>query len=209
MTCSLHHVISLIMILKCCKVEVWNIFWWDAGLPLRVLPDRPAPPVLPPVPLAVLPRAGASLHSPGHLSGLQVNTRLASPPLTLSPPSCDEDYFCGWNCRKCSEPDFCSSCGCTTSLGCARNCAKCSGDFSQSAGESTLLPSFRPCHRRCQNKVTNSNLLYSDAPPGCVASSGPAAGSACIFPFIYEGVRYEGCAPLRGSDSHTWYLTLS
>ena len=54
-------------------------------------------------------------------------------------PSCDDDYFCGWNCGKCSEPEFCSSCGCTSSLGCARNCAKCGGDFGQPAGESSLL----------------------------------------------------------------------
>ena len=42
------------------------------------------------------------------------------------------------------------------------------------------------------------NQTFSDPQQGCVASSGPAAGSACIFPFIYEGVRYEGCAPLIG-----------
>ena len=31
----------------------------------------------------------------------------------------------------------------------------------------------------------------------CVATAGPAAGQPCIFPFVYNGVRYEGCAPLR------------
>ena len=148
----------------------------------------------------ISPQLGWSVRSAGE------HHRLASPPLTLSPPSCDEDYFCGWNCRKCSQPEFCSSCGCTTSLGCARNCAKCSGDFSQPAGGqfsdlSWWLSAFLTgC--LASDLVTGDNyIIYSDAPPGCVASSGPAAGSACIFPFIYEGVRYEGCAPLNGSDS--------
>merc|ERR1711872_493946 len=26
--------------------------------------------------------------------------------------SCDNDFFCGWNCPKCSEESFCSSCNC-------------------------------------------------------------------------------------------------
>merc|ERR1712123_269927 len=39
--------------------------------------------------------------------------------------SCDEDFFCAFNCPKCSADSFCSSCSCLTSLGCAKNCASC------------------------------------------------------------------------------------
>ena len=39
--------------------------------------------------------------------------------------SCDDDFFCAFNCPKCSTDSFCSSCNCRTSLGCARNCASC------------------------------------------------------------------------------------
>jgi len=35
---------------------------------------------------------------------------------------------------------------------------------------------------------------------GCVASSGSAAGYPCIFPFIYNGVAYNGCAPLHSEE---------
>merc|ERR1711915_582052 len=55
--------------------------------------------------------------------------------------SCDDDFFCAFNCGKCSTPSFCSS-------------------------------------------------------GSCIAASGPAQGKKCIFPFIYNGVQYNGCAPL-------------
>jgi len=35
---------------------------------------------------------------------------------------------------------------------------------------------------------------------GCVASSGSAVGQPCIFPFIYNGVAYNGCAPLHSEE---------
>merc|ERR1712002_275262 len=83
--------------------------------------------------------------------------------------SCDNDFFCGWNCPKCSEDSFCSSCNCLTSLGCAKNCPSCKD------------PAQDP-----QDPSSSS----------CVSSSGPAAGKTCIFPFIYNGVQYHGCTPL-------------
>merc|ERR1711953_341889 len=107
--------------------------------------------------------------------GLQSYLLSSSPGLSLFYPGPAHLSTARVICPVCScDDDY--SCGCTTSLGCARNCAKCGGDFSQP----------------------------SDPQPGCVASSGPAAGSACIFPFIYEGVRYEGCAPLIGGLSNLY-----
>merc|ERR1712002_107065 len=83
--------------------------------------------------------------------------------------SCDSDFFCGWNCPKCSTDSFCSSCSCLTSLGCAKNCQSCKGPAQDPQGSSSS---------------------------SCVASSGPAAGKPCIFPFIYNGVQYQGCTQL-------------
>ena len=61
----------------------WNIFCWDAGGGVLVIPHRPGPAVLPavllPRPLPVLPGARPSLHHPGHLSRLQVSTEQNSP----------------------------------------------------------------------------------------------------------------------------------
>jgi len=90
--------------------------------------------------------------------------------------NCDDDFFCGWNCGKCKTEEFCESCGCLTSLGCGRNCQKCSNNAND-PGIAEPAP------------VSGSD---------CVASSGPASGRKCIFPFTYNGVRYEGCAPLYG-----------
>merc|ERR1740137_40715 len=92
-----------------------------------------------------------------------VNTRVI-----CSACSCDDDFFCAFNCPKCSTDSFCSSCNCRTSLGCARNCASCQ----------------QPAQDQPQQ-----------GPSSCVASSGSAAGKKCIFPFIFNGVQYEGCAP--------------
>merc|ERR1712155_99220 len=55
--------------------------------------------------------------------------------LTVITFSCDDDFFCGWNCPKCSAPDFCSGCECLHSLGCARNCGKCSSPPAASGEE--------------------------------------------------------------------------
>merc|ERR1712048_16404 len=37
---------------------------------------------------------------------------------------------------------------------------------------------------------TNSNRVRSN----CVTVSGPSAGNTCVFPFIFQGVSYNGCA---------------
>ena len=63
----------------------------------------------------------------------------------------------------------------------------------------------------CQALIWSSSINYNRSDPasppssGCLASGGPAAGSPCIFPFIYDGVRYEGCAPLYGWASVTFF----
>merc|ERR1719483_2033905 len=91
-----------------------------------------------------------------------VNTRVI-----CSACSCDDDFFCAFNCPKCSTDSFCSSCNCRTSLGCARNCASCQ----------------QPAQDQPQQGSSS-----------CLASSGSAAGKKCIFPFIFNGVQFEGCA---------------
>merc|ERR1711962_263450 len=52
--------------------------------------------------------------------------------------SCDNDFFCGWNCPKCSSDSFCSSCSCLTSLGCTKNCQSCKGPAQDSQGSPHL-----------------------------------------------------------------------
>merc|ERR1719431_288452 len=97
--------------------------------------------------------------------------------------SCDDDFFCAYNCPVCSSEETCSACTCTTSLACAKNCQKC-------------FPQSDP-----------------PAEPSCVASGGPAVGETCIFPFTYQGVEYDGCAPLPTGgtvnlySSGTWCST--
>eukprot|EP00091_Calanus_sinicus_P020712 TRINITY_DN5834_c0_g1_i1.p1 TRINITY_DN5834_c0_g1~~TRINITY_DN5834_c0_g1_i1.p1 ORF type:complete len:164 (-),score=18.20 TRINITY_DN5834_c0_g1_i1:283-774(-) len=71
--------------------------------------------------------------------------------------SCDDDFFCAFNCPKCSTDSFCSSCSCLTSLGCAKNCPTCSAPAQDQPGASSGASSS-----------------------SCVASSGPAAGKKCI-----------------------------
>merc|ERR1711892_512458 len=90
--------------------------------------------------------------------------------------SCDDDFFCSFNCPKCYEDSFCSSCNCLTSLACARNCDSCT------------------------QPAVDEPYPQPGAPPSssCVASSGPAVGRKCIFPFIYNGVKYDGCTQLYG-----------
>merc|ERR1712106_1050182 len=68
---------------------------------------------------------------------------------------------------------ICSSCSCLTSLGCAKNCASCAAQAQDQPG-----------------------ALSGSSTSSCVASSGPAAGKPCIFPFIYNGVQYQGCTQL-------------
>merc|ERR1711970_730863 len=69
----------------------------------------------------------------------------------------------------CDSDFFCGCCSCLTSLGCAKNYQSCKGPAQDPQGSSS---------------------------PSCVASSGPAAGKPCIFPFIYNGVQYKGCTQL-------------
>jgi len=95
--------------------------------------------------------------------------------------SCDDDFFCSWNCPKCKTEEFCSTCKCLSSLGCARNCQTCSVNSDSSVSD-----------------------ISSSSSDGCIASSGPAAGRSCIFPFIYNGVRYDACAPLNGGIANTY-----
>merc|ERR1712130_168257 len=105
--------------------------------------------------------------------------------------NCDNDFFCGYNCEKCSTPDFCSSCTCTTSLGCSQKCSKCSPDQAET-------PSDPPSS--------------SDTDDDCKTVGGPAAGKKCIFPFTFQGKEYDGCAPLYDGivnlySSTTWCST--
>merc|ERR1711936_71929 len=86
--------------------------------------------------------------------------------------SCDDDFFCAFNCPKCSTDSFCSSCNCLTSLGCAKNCDSCT----QPAAEPPIA----------QSPSTS-----------CLAAAGPAAGKNCIFPFTFNGAKYNGCTELK------------
>ena len=162
---------------------------------MLVIPHRPGPAVLPavllPRPLPVLPGARPSLHHPGHLSRVQVSTERNSPASSWFLPSCDDDYFCGWNCRKCSEPEFCSSCGCTSSLGCARNCAKCGGDFSQPAGESSLLLSV-------SKYINKSQLFISRFSARVCGLLWSCRGLSLHLPFHLRGSQIRGlCSSQR------------
>merc|ERR1712183_219921 len=96
--------------------------------------------------------------------------------LICSSCSCSDDFWCASYCPECSTEEYCSNCDCVSSLGCRANCDKCSG-------------------------VANSPA----SPPNymCNASGGPAHGDPCIFPFIYQGVKYYGCAPLYGGLANT------
>ena len=40
----------------------------------------------------------------------------------------------------------------------------------------------------------------------CSATDGPAAGSACVFPFNYMGVIHYGCTTIDG-DTRPWCIT--
>merc|ERR1719378_1595743 len=56
--------------------------------------------------------------------------------------SCDDDFFCAFNCGKCSTPSFCSSCSCLSSLGCGRNCPSCQPAQEAPANSSPSSPGF-------------------------------------------------------------------
>merc|ERR1712243_284849 len=64
---------------------------------------------------------------------------------------------------------------CSSSLACRANCRECKGEPSASPPSSS-----------------------------CVASGGPAHGKPCVFPFIYQGVKYYGCAPLYGGLTNVY-----
>merc|ERR1711962_102528 len=55
---------------------------------------------------------------------------------------------------------------------------------------SSLFPSCNYSCETCQLNPSSS----------CVATSGEAAGQPCIFPFIYKGIKYDGCAPIHSLD---------
>merc|ERR1712112_195437 len=78
-------------------------------------------------------------------------------------------------CPSCSSADYCASCSCTSSLACRANCRECKGEPSASPPSSS-----------------------------CTASGGPAHGKPCVFPFIYQGVKYYGCAPLYGGLTNVY-----
>merc|ERR1719318_401769 len=69
-----------------------------------------------------------------------------------------------------SRAVICSSCSCDDDFFCARNCDSCKAPAQDPSGSSSSS--------------------------SCVASSGPASGKPCIFPFIYNGVQYNGCTQL-------------
>jgi len=58
----------------------------------------------------------------------------------------------------------------------------------------------------CNYNCNTCQLLPSES---CVAEDGPAAGQPCVFPFIYQGFKYNGCAPLHSSsgDLKFWCST--
>merc|ERR1711892_541620 len=113
------------------------------------------------------------IHSPYRPPSFLPYAAPANARVICSSCSCDEDFFCAFNCPKCSADSFCSSCSCLTSLGCAKNCASCAAQAQDQPGASS-----------------------GSSASSCVASSGPAAGKPCIFPFIYNGVQYQGCTQL-------------
>jgi len=53
---------------------------------------------------------------------------------------------------------------------------------------------FPSCNYSCSTCQLNPSK-------SCVASGGQASGQQCVFPFIYKGVKYNGCAPLHSETS--------
>ena len=42
----------------------------------------------------------------------------------------------------------------------------------------------------------------------CITEDGPTTGGkACIFPFVFDGVEYDGCPPYPADASETWCST--
>jgi len=62
--------------------------------------------------------------------------------------------------------------------------------------QSVLSAVYPGCNYNC----TSCAFTPTD---DCVASSGSAAGSSCVFPFIYKGMVYKGCAPLHNSEGRS------
>jgi len=52
---------------------------------------------------------------------------------------------------------------------------------------------YPSCNYNCSSCAINQ-------PGTCISSSGSAAGQQCIFPFKYNGVQYNGCAPLHSEN---------
>jgi len=57
--------------------------------------------------------------------------------------------------------------------------------------QTVLSAIFPSCNYDCNTCTLKTST--------CKASSGPAAGQACKFPFIYKGKRYDGCAPVHSA----------
>lgn len=71
--------------------------------------------------------------------------------------------------------------------------------------ESLNLCSWGPSCQAVVNEVYpncnyNCTSCEINQPGTCVASSGSAAGQTCVFPFKYNGVQYNGCAPLHSEN---------
>ena len=134
----------------------------------------PSSPVLP----LLLPHT--PLYLPHYTQSLTFQPRVI-PCAHCSVNDCDNNFWCAsYRPTVCSSESYCDSCSCVTSLGCRARC------------------------QRCQGSSPPSPPSPSPSPSSCRASGGPAKDRECIFPFIYQGVTYHGCAQLYGGLSNVY-----